>query len=134
MIQSYLNLLRRGGWIGGLLNGHVSFRGGFWLGRRGSLWYHSSRVAQRVVRIDSSRFSEDFGNEIGLGRLGRQGDRRVLEKLFELDNLEGFSDIFRALGQIIWSLGTTHNLDSILDNVENGSVTTGGGGVTCDWM
>lgn len=52
---------------------------------------HLGRVVQRVVCIDSSRFSEDFGNEIGLSRPGRHRDWRLLEDLFEVGNLEGFS-------------------------------------------
>ena len=81
-----------------------------------------------MVRIDSSGFGEDFGDKIGLGWLGRQRDRRVLEDPFEVSNLEGFSDGFWGLERRICSPSRTHNSDSIiLDNEErDGGVTAGG--------
>lgn len=71
---SYLDPLGRDGWIGEWFNGDIMFRGGFRLGRRDLLWSHSGRYVQRVVHIDSSGFSDDFSNKIGLGCLGRRGD------------------------------------------------------------
>jgi hypothetical protein len=55
------------------------------------VWGHPCGIVQRVVRIDSGRFSEDFRDEIGLGRLWRQRDRSLLEDLFEVCDLEGFA-------------------------------------------
>ena len=70
----------------GLLGWNESV-GRFWLGWRVLLGCDPCGIVQRVVRIESSGFSEDFRNEIRLGRLWRWGDRRLLEDLFEVGNL-----------------------------------------------
>lgn len=93
---SYPELVRRSGRVVGWLEGRVGFRGGFWLGRRVVLWGHPRRIVQRVVRIDSNGFSEDFRNEIRFGRLRRQGDRSLFEDVFEVGDLEGFPDTPRV--------------------------------------
>jgi len=74
----YLNLL---GWVD-------RFR----LGWRVLLGCDPRGIVQRVVRIESGRFSEDFRNEICLGRLWGRGDRRLLEDFFEVSDLQGFAD------------------------------------------
>ena len=104
----------------------VGFHGRCWFGRRVLLWGHPCGIVQRVVCIDSSRFSEDFRDEIDLGRLWRQRDRSLLEDLLKVSDLEGFPCTSGVRRQEDECQLETHSLDSIVDGKPRGGVTACG--------
>ena len=74
-------------------------------------------VVQHVVHINSSRFGNDFRNELRLGPLRRCGDRSLLEDFFEVGDLQGFSGAHASEGTKRDFRAGTHSLDSIVNLV-----------------